>query len=63
VRDLLDDLASRDVGTVFARVNQYLRADMDRHHITVAIGEARIFKTLHEAIAAVRGWARDAQSK
>jgi hypothetical protein len=26
---------------------------MDRHHITSAIGETRIFTTLHEAIAAV----------
>jgi sulfate permease, SulP family len=28
---------------------------MDRHGITAAIGEARIFTTLHEAVAAVRG--------
>jgi hypothetical protein len=28
---------------------------MDRHGITAAIGEMRIFTTLHEAIAAVRG--------
>jgi sulfate permease, SulP family len=30
---------------------------MDRHGITAAIGEARIFTTLHEAIAAARGGA------
>jgi hypothetical protein len=42
---------------VFARVSPYLRADMDRHRITTLIGEMRIFATLHEAIAAVRGGA------
>jgi hypothetical protein len=31
---------------------------MDRHHITAAIGETRIFTTLHETIAAVRAAAR-----
>jgi MFS superfamily sulfate permease-like transporter len=55
MRDLLDDLARRKVGIVFARVSSYLRSDMDRHHITEAIGEMRILTTLHEAIAAVRG--------
>ena len=29
-------------------------SDMDRHGITAAIGEARVFTTLHEAVAAVR---------
>jgi len=28
---------------------------MDRHGITAAIGEARVFPALHEALAAVRG--------
>jgi MFS superfamily sulfate permease-like transporter len=55
VRDLCDELAQRGIGIVFARVNQYLRADMDRHGITAAVGEARIFAKLHEALAAVRG--------
>jgi sulfate permease, SulP family len=54
LRDLLDDLARQNVGMVFARVSPYLKADMDRHGITAAIGEARIFPTLHEAIAAAR---------
>jgi SulP family sulfate permease len=57
VRDLLDDLAHRSIGVVFARVSPYLRSDMDRHQITAAIGETRIFTTLHEAIVAVRGGA------
>lgn len=55
IRDLLDDLSEKGVDVVFARVSPYLRSDMDRHGITAAIGEARIFSTLHEAIAAVRG--------
>ena len=57
IRDLLDDLAQQRVGLVFARVSPYLRSDMDRHGITAALGETRIFATLHEAIAAVRSGA------
>ena len=55
VRDLLEDLSRQGVGIIFARVSPYLRSDMDRHRITAAIGETRIFTTLHEAIAAARG--------
>jgi sulfate permease, SulP family len=54
VRDLLEDLSRQGVGVILARVSPYLRADVDRHRITTAIGETRIFATLHEAIAAVR---------
>lgn len=57
IRDLLNDLARQRVGVVFARVTPYLRSDMDRHGITAATGEMRIFTTLHEAITAVRGGA------
>jgi sulfate permease, SulP family len=53
IRDLLDDLVRQRVGMVFARVSPYLRSDMDRHRITAALGETRIFTTLHEAVAAV----------
>lgn len=52
IRDLLDELARRKVEMIFGRVNRYLRSDMDRHGITAAIGERRIFATLHEAMAA-----------
>jgi MFS superfamily sulfate permease-like transporter len=55
IRDLLNDLAQRDVAVVFARVNPYMRSDMDRHCIAPVVGEARIFSTLHEAIALVHG--------
>jgi sulfate permease, SulP family len=53
VRDLLDEMAGRKVGVVFARVSPYLHADLRRHGVVGAVGEARIFETLHEAIAAV----------
>ena len=55
VRDLLDDLGRQGVDVVFARVSSYLRSDFDRHGVTAAIGETRIFTTLHEAIAAAEG--------
>ena len=63
IRDLLDDLARQRVGMVFARVSPYLRSDMDRHRITAALGETRIFATLHEAIAAVRGGALETKQR
>jgi len=50
--DLLDDLTRRKVNLIFGRVNHYLRSDMDRHGITAAVGQSRIFSTLHEALAA-----------
>jgi hypothetical protein len=55
LRDLCDDLKRREIKLVFGRVNAYLRADMDRHGITLAIGEKFIFPTLHEALSAVHG--------
>ncbi|MEA2924634.1 MAG: sulfate permease, SulP family, partial [Alphaproteobacteria bacterium] len=55
IRELLDDLAQRKVGVIFARVSPYLRSDMDRHGVTAALGETRVFTTLHEALAAARG--------
>ena len=38
-----------------SRVSVGIFDHMDRHRITEAVGEARIFTTLHEAIAAARG--------
>ena len=54
VRDLLGELTAKNVGVAFARVSAYLRVDLDRHGISAKVGEARIFATLHEALAAVR---------
>ncbi|MBW9102576.1 SulP family inorganic anion transporter [Paraburkholderia phenoliruptrix] len=60
----LDYSAARSVGelcrllqrsgikVIFARVNRYLRADMDRHGITPIVGTSCIFGTLHEALRA-----------
>jgi sulfate permease, SulP family len=55
VRDLCADLQRAGVEVTVARVSPYLRADMDRHHITEVIGPSHIFATLHEALTAVRG--------
>ncbi len=52
MRDLLDEFARREITVLFARVNPYMRADMDRHCLTPVVGEKRIFGTLHEALAA-----------
>jgi high affinity sulfate transporter 1 len=53
IRDLLAELAAKNVTIVFARVSRYLRADMDRHGITAVAGAEHVFATLHEAIAAI----------
>jgi MFS superfamily sulfate permease-like transporter len=63
IRELLDDLRRQNVEMIFGRVSPYLRSDMDRHGITAAIGEGRIFTTLHEAIAAAHAGANGAHSK
>jgi MFS superfamily sulfate permease-like transporter len=55
VRQLHEDLARRGVRLAFAHVESSLRADLDRHHLTEAIGPAQIFDTLHEALAMARG--------
>ncbi len=57
IRDLLEDLSRRKVCMIFGRVSPYLRADMDRHRITAAVGESHIFPNLHEAVASVRSGA------
>lgn len=69
LRSLLADLERRDITPILARVNQFLRADLDRHGVTASLGESQIFTTLHEGIAAAErvgfqeaGHARDAES-
>ena len=54
IREFIGELKRQDVQIVFARVTPYLRSDMDRHHITDALGGQWIFSTLHEAIAVVQ---------
>jgi SulP family sulfate permease len=50
LRDLIDEMTRRHVTMIFGRVTSYLKSDLDRHGITAAVGAARIFPTLHEAI-------------
>ena len=50
VRALIEDLQRDGVRVIFGRVNEYLRADMDRHHITAVIGAQNLCETLHEAL-------------
>jgi high affinity sulfate transporter 1 len=49
VREVHNELAARGVVLAYARVRAELRADMDRHHLTDAIGTDRIFRRLHDA--------------
>jgi SulP family sulfate permease len=46
------DLDQIGVELVFARMPSELKADMDRHHLTEAIGAERIFDRVHDARAA-----------
>lgn len=50
VRDLIEDLQNKGVRMIFGRVSPYLRADMDRHRITAAIGPQNLCATLHGAL-------------
>jgi hypothetical protein len=50
VRALIEELQHDGVRIIFGRVSAYLRADMDRHHITAALGAQNVCATLHEAL-------------
>ena len=52
VLELYKDLASEGVTMVFARVQWYLEADLERHGLTEAIGESHVFPRLRDAMAA-----------
>jgi sulfate permease, SulP family len=49
---LVKELARRKVAIAFARVSASLRADMDRHGVTAALGADKIFASRHEALIA-----------
>ncbi len=51
---LINELVRQSVGVAFARVSASLRADMDRHGVTDAVGSDRVFVSRHETLAAVR---------
>ena len=50
VRELAADLNERGVTLVFARVQQPLKADLDRHDVTEVLGPEHIFVKLHDAL-------------
>ena len=58
VHQLQSDLNLRGVRLAFAHVGSDLKADLDRHHLTDAIGPARLFDTLREALAVIHGAGR-----
>jgi len=53
---LIGDLRRQKVGIAFSRVSESLRADMDRHGVTAAIGAKYLFATRHAALRAVHDW-------
>jgi sulfate permease, SulP family len=50
---LIAELARQNIGIAFARVSASLRADMDRHGVTAALGVDRLFASRHEALITV----------
>ncbi len=58
VRQLQQYMARCGVELVFARASSGLKADLERHHLTEAIGEERFFARLHDARAAYRQFAQ-----
>jgi sulfate permease, SulP family len=60
---LKKNLTEAGVKLAFARVPWDMRSDMDRHHLTEAIGTAQIFNRLHDAIAAFEGTAKPLKGK
>jgi SulP family sulfate permease len=56
--ELHKDLQKEDVQLVLAHVESDLLPDLDRHHITEALGRDQIFDSLHDAMAAFRAWDR-----
>jgi len=50
---LIEELARRKIGIAFARASVSLRADMDRHGVTAALGADKVFVSRHEALIAV----------
>jgi SulP family sulfate permease len=55
VREVVEDLLADGTGMAFAHVRAGLRPDLDRHHLTEALGPGRIFDGLHGAVAELRG--------
>lgn len=54
VKTSIAELHQKGVRVIFGRVSSYLKADMDRHHISEILGEENIFPQLHTALAEAR---------
>ncbi len=52
VRQLQQQLSQRGTELVFAHVQSDLMPDLERHHLKEALGQGRIFDTLHAMLAA-----------
>lgn len=52
VRELHQELTEMGVTLAFARVSPYLKADFDRHRVTVVVGAELLFPRLHDALDA-----------
>jgi MFS superfamily sulfate permease-like transporter len=52
VLTLTKELARENTSVAFARVSASLRADMDRHRVTAALGADKVFESRHEALVA-----------
>jgi sulfate permease, SulP family len=65
LRSLLGELERRDIRPIIARVNQFLRADLDRHGVTALLEKTQVFATLHEGLTAAEhfGFAASEASK
>jgi MFS superfamily sulfate permease-like transporter len=57
------NLTEAGIELAFARLPWDLRSEFDRHHLTEAIGPARLFNRLHDAIAAFEGAEKPPEGK
>jgi sulfate permease, SulP family len=55
LQTLIADLAGGGVTLILVHAPESLRADLDRHRLSVVIGSHHVFDTLHEALAAIDG--------
>jgi high affinity sulfate transporter 1 len=54
LKAFLEDLRRQNVTLALVHVDVYMRADLDRHRLTEAIGENMIFDKLHDALGSLR---------
>jgi len=54
VREVVRDLRAKGIGLAVAHVRADLRPDLNRHHVSEAIGQTQIYSVLREAVADLR---------